>query len=71
MSIDWMPIETAPHDTRILVYSNSGGTDIGIYCPVIKNWYISDYSEAGPIEPTERQPLPPPPAQKKKVDKQT
>jgi hypothetical protein len=72
MSLDWMPIETAPEDTRVLVYSTSDGILVGIYSPFNKGWYSAEsYGGFIGIDPTDWQPLPPPPFPKKKVDKQT
>jgi hypothetical protein len=62
----WKPIETAPEDTRVLVYSKSDGILVGIYSPINKGWYSAEsYGGYIRIDPTEWQPLPPPPKPKK------
>ena len=65
MSVDWMPIETAPHDTRVLVYGEYDGIVVGVYSSILKEWCMAESHEVNTLEPTEWQPLPPPPALKK------
>ena len=65
MSLDWMPIETAPSDTRVLVYGKYDGVVIGIYSEVLQEWYLADDFESERCHPTDWQPLPPPPSLKK------
>lgn len=62
MSVDWMPADTAPLNSRILVYSKEDGIEIAILVP--GGVFYADV-EACVIMPTHWQPLPSPPAVKK------
>ena len=65
MSLDWMPIASAPHDVRILVYGEIDGVLVGIYSKILEDWYAADCYECNILTPTEWQPLPPPPVKEK------
>lgn len=63
MSVEWMSADTAPINSRILVYSKEVGIQIGIQVHG-GVFYSDDKRQVSYIYPTEWQPLPPPPVKK-------
>lgn len=63
METDWQPIETAPRDTVLLLFSIATGITIGFFSDDMEvakfGWVTRDGLDL--IEPTHWRPMPPPP----------